>query len=269
MLAFITVDLDPTLFAAGPVLIRWYGVMISLALVIGIALAMREAGRRGIPPDEIVHIVLWAVPFGLVGARLVHVIDAWKYYATYPLQILAVQEGGMALYGGLIGGLAGGVWAARRMGLPCWRLLDIAAPSLILGQAIGRVGCFINGDHQGFPSTLPWATSYANPASLAIDSTPRHPAQLYELLYDLALFSLLLILRPRLGREGLLFLVYAVLYAFGRLWISAFREDAPFLLGLKEAQLISVAVLVLALPLAIYLWRRPGVGDSSDTSPAR
>jgi len=249
--------------------IRWYGVMISLALVIGLALAMREAGRRGIAQEEIVHIALWAVPFGLLGARLFHGIDAWKYYATYPLQILALQEGGMALYGGLIGGVAGGLWAARRRGLTRWRLLDVAAPSLIMGQAIGRVGCFINGDHQGFPSTLPWATSYVNHASLAIDSMPRHPAQLYELLYDLALFSLLLILRPRLGREGLLFLIYTTLYALGRLWISAFREDAPFLLGLKEGQLISVAVLVLAISLAVHLWRRPAVDELPGTSPAR
>lgn len=257
MPAFITVDVDPVLLAAGPVTIRWYGVMISVALVLGTVLAVREAARRGIHENDLLHVTVWAVPFGLLGARLFHVVDAWKYYATYPLQILALQEGGLDLYGGLVGGIAGGLWAARQKGLPSWKLLDVAAPSLILGQAVGRVGCFINGDHQGLPTSLPWATSYVNPASLAIDSTPRHPAQLYELLYDLVVFALLLALRPRLKREGLLFLAYAALYSFGRFWISAFREDAPFLTGLKEAQVISVAVLLVAMPLGVYLWRRP------------
>lgn len=256
MPATIVIDIDPIIFSGGPITLRWYGLIISLALVVGVALAVREAGRRGIVEDDVMYVVLWAVPFALVGARLFHVIDAWRYYANYPLQILAVQEGGLAIYGGLVGGLAGGLVAVHRRGLPLWRLLDVAAPSMILGQAIGRIGCFINGDHQGPPTSLPWATSYVYPGNLAPDSQPRHPAQLYEMLYDLALLGLLLLLRRRLRREGLLFTMYVALYAFGRFWISALREDAPFLMGLKEAQVISVAAFLLAIPLALYLRRR-------------
>jgi phosphatidylglycerol---prolipoprotein diacylglyceryl transferase len=253
----IVIDIDPVLFSAGPLTVRWYGLMISVALLAGIALAMREAARRGISEDDILFVALWAVPVAIVGARLFHVVDAWQYYANNPLQALAIQEGGLAIYGGLVCGLLGGALAARHKGLLSWGLLDIAAPSLILGQAIGRIGCFINGDHQGPPTSLPWATSYVNPASVAPDSLPRHPAQLYEMLFDLAVLGLLLLLRPRLKNDGVLFGLYAALYAFGRFWISALREDAPFLLGLKEAQLVSVAVLIISIPLILYLRRRP------------
>lgn len=258
MPAGITIDIDPVLFTAGPLTIRWYGLMISLAIVVGVGLAMREAARRGIPEDDILYVALWAIPGALLGARLLHVIDGWEYYVTYPLQILAFQEGGLAIYGGLLGGIATGGFAARRRGLLSWKLMDIAAPSLILGQAIGRIGCFINGDHQGPPTNLPWATSYVNPRTLAPDSLPRHPAQIYELLYDLAILGLLLFLRPRLRRDGILFLLYAALYSFGRFWISALREDAPFLLGLKEAQVVSVATFLLAIPLLVRIWRSRG-----------
>ncbi len=253
----IIIDINPVLFASGPVTIRWYGVMISVAIIVAGLLAIREAKRIGISEDEVLYVLVWAVPAALAGARLFHVIDAWDYYITYPLQILAIQEGGLAIYGGLAGGLLAGAWAARRKGILSWKLLDIAAPSMILGQAIGRIGCFINGDHQGAPANLPWATAYVNPGSLAPDSEPRHPTQVYELLYDLAVFALLIALRPRLKRDGMVFALYAALYAFGRFWISALREDAPFLMGLKEDQVISVLAFLVAIPLMVYLWRRP------------
>jgi prolipoprotein diacylglyceryl transferase len=254
----ITIDIDPVLFAVGPVVIRWYGLMISTAIIAGVLLAIREASKRGFLEDDILYIALWAIPAALVGARLFHVIDAWDYYSTYPLQIVAFQEGGLAIYGGLVGGLLAGAMAARHKGILSWRLLDIVAPSMILGQAIGRVGCFVNGDHQGPPSTLPWATSYIHPGNLAPDSQPRQPAQLYELLYDLLLFGLLLLIRRRVRQDGILFTVYAAVYSFGRFWISALRGDAAFLMGLKEAQVVSVVAFAVTVPLMVYLWRRQG-----------
>ena len=253
----IIVNIDPVFFSSGPITIRWYGVSISIAILVGILLAIREASRRGISEDDILYVALWGIPAAMVGARVFHVIDAWDYYSTYPLQILAFQEGGLAIYGGLAGGLLAGALAARRKRLLSWGLLDIAAPSLILGQAIGRVGCFINGDYQGVPTTLPWATSYIHPGNLAPDSQPRQPTQVYEMIYDLLLFGLLLLIRRRLKRDGVLFAIYAAVYAFGRFWISLLREGAPFLMGLREAQATSVVVFVVTVPLTIYLWRRP------------
>lgn len=266
MPATITIDIDPVLLALGPVTIRWYGLIMSVAILAGVLFGIREGSRRGFSQDDLLYVVLWAVPFAFVGARLLHVIDGWEYYAAHPLQIVALREGGLAIYGGLLGGLAGGALAAGRKHLLSWKLLDVAAPAMILGQAIGRVGCFINGDHQGYPTRLPWATSYVHPGSMAPDSLPRHPTQAYELLYDLAVFALLLLLRDHLRRDGVLFTVYAALYAFGRFWISALREDAPFLLGLKEAQVISVVVLVVTLPLMVHLWRQRAPGAENAQS---
>lgn len=262
MPAKITIYIDPVLFTAGPVTVRWYGVAMFVAILVGVALALREAGRRGYSRESVLYVALWAVPFGILGARLLHVIDAWEYYATQPLQIPNMYQGGLSLYGGLLGGLAGGALAARRRGILSWELLDIAAPSMILGQAIGRVGCFINGDHQGSPTTLPWATSYVHPNSTALDSVARHPTQLYELTYDLAVFGLLLLLRGRLKWHGALFALYAALYSLGRFWISALRVDPHLLLGLREAQLVSAAILLIAVPIMILLQRRAAANSS-------
>ena len=261
----IVIDIDPVLTTIGPLTLRWYGLMMSLAILAGVAFGVREAKRRGIGEEDALSIVLWAIPSAFIGARLLHVIDAWQYYTTYPLQILAVQEGGLAIYGGLLGGIAGGAWAARRRGLLSWKLADAAAPAILLGQAIGRLGCFANGDHQGYPADLPWATSYIHPGSLAPDSLPRHPTQLYELFYDLAVLGLLVLLGKRVKKGGVVFTLYAVLYSFGRFWISALREDALFLLGLKEAQVVSIAVFLVAVPALAILLRRDGRPASPET----
>jgi phosphatidylglycerol---prolipoprotein diacylglyceryl transferase len=261
----IIVDIDPVLLTFGSFTIRWYGLMMALAILAGVTFGLRRARAAGIDEDDAFYVVLWAIPSAFVGARLLHVIDAWQYYTTYPLQILAIQEGGLTIYGGLIGGVIGGALAARRKGLLSWRILDVAAPAMILGQAIGRVGCFINGEHQGHPADLPWATSYIHPNSLAPDSLPRHPAQSYELLFDLAVLGLLLLLGRRVKRDGVIFALYASLYSFGRFWISTLREDAVFLMGFNEAQVVSIIVFLLAFPALIVLWRR---GDRSLTPEA-
>jgi phosphatidylglycerol---prolipoprotein diacylglyceryl transferase len=252
----IIIDIDPVLVTLGSFTIRWYGVMMSLAILAGVALALRRARAAGIGEDDALYVILWALPSAFVGARLLHVIDAWQYYTTYPLQILAIQEGGLAIYGGLLGGVAGGALAARRKGLLSWKALDVAAPAMILGQAIGRLGCFMNGEHQGHPTDLPWATSYIHPGSMAPDSLPRHPAQMYEFFFDLVILGLLLLLGRRVRRDGVIFTLYAALYSFGRFWISTVREDAPFLLGFNEAQVVSVVIFLVAFPALIVLWRR-------------
>lgn len=262
----IVIDIDPVLVTFGTLAVRWYGVMISLGILAGVLLGLRMARARDIDPDDTLSVVLWAIPSAFIGARLLHVIDAWQYYTTYPLQILAIQEGGLAIYGGLLGGLAGGAWAARRKGVLSWSLLDAAAPGMILGQAIGRVGCFVNGDHQGSPTYLPWATAYVHPGSMAPDSLPRHPTQVYEGIYDLAILALLLLIGRRVKVDGVVFTVYALAYSFGRFWISALREDAPFLLGLKEAQIVSAVVFLVALPALVLLLRR---GDRSVEAESR
>ena len=152
---------------------------------------------------------------------------------------------------------------AKRHDLPVGKLADAAAPGMIVGQAVGRLGCFFNGDHQGTPATLPWATWYTNPNTVVPDfGVPRHPTQVYELMYDLIVFGVIWFLRKRITVDGVLFWVYASLYSFGRFWISFLRLDSEFLFGLKEAQILSLLVFMLGLPLIFYLlgkYQRTGI----------
>ncbi|MBW1692111.1 MAG: prolipoprotein diacylglyceryl transferase [Deltaproteobacteria bacterium] len=154
--------MNPILFKIGPVEIRWYGTMIALAYLVGLWLARREARRKGLDPllmEEFSYIVL---PAALIGARLYYVLfsDAW-YFLQHPLKILAFWEGGLAIHGAILGGAASALWFTHRKGIPFLRWADTLAPSVVLGQAIGRIGCFINGDAFGVPTQMPWGVVFS------------------------------------------------------------------------------------------------------------
>ena len=146
----------PIAFQLGPFAVRWYGILMATAIVVGMWLAHRQARREGLPADDIVSAGQWAVLAGLVGARLYEVVFNWDYYGQYPSKIIAVWEGGLAIHGGLIVGPLVGAWLAYRWRLPVRRALDVAAPSLAIGQAIGRWGNFFNEEAFGEPTSLPW-----------------------------------------------------------------------------------------------------------------
>jgi len=257
ILSGLVLPIDPIIAQIGPLVLRWYGLMIGLGIVAGVFVGAKEAQRRGIVLDEAVNLATWAVPLGFVFARLFHVLDALPYYVANPAKIIAINEGGMAIYGGLLGGVLGGYLYAKTHNLPVAKLADAAAPGMVLGQAIGRIGCFFNGDHQGLVTSLPWATQYTNPNTLVPDfGIPRHPTQVYEGLYDFAVFGLLWWLRGRITVDGVLFWIYAALYSFGRFWISFLRLDADFLFGLKEAQVVSLITFMIGVPIILYLLGR-------------
>jgi len=185
----IVIDIDPMIAHLGPLKISWYSLFFVLATVAGVWLAVREARRKGLDADRVQSLAVWAVIGGLVGARLFHVADRWELYADHPLRILNIWEGGLAVYGCLIGGVLTGLAYAVRHGLPVWRLGDAAAPGMILGQAVGRLACIPNGDAYGAPTSLPWAFIYTNPMSMVpreLLGVPVHPYAAYELLFDLA-----------------------------------------------------------------------------------
>ncbi|MGH7408415.1 MAG: prolipoprotein diacylglyceryl transferase, partial [Candidatus Methylomirabilales bacterium] len=200
----------------GPLSIRWYGVLIALAVLVGTTLAQREARRKGLDPDPLTNAIVLAIICALVGARLYYVAFNWDYYAANLAKIAAVWEGGLAIHGGLLGGLLGGGAYALRRRLPLSRYLDICAPSLILGQAIGRWGNFFNQEAFGAPTSLPWKLYIDpphRPASLQA-SEYFHPTFLYESLWNLVTFAILYYgLRKRMARTpGALFLTYLGLY---------------------------------------------------------
>jgi phosphatidylglycerol:prolipoprotein diacylglycerol transferase len=253
----LILPIDPIIAQIGPLVLRWYGLMIGAGIIAGSYVGLVEAERRGIPRSEALNVVTWAVPVAFVFARLFHVLDALPYYVTNPLKVFAINEGGMAIYGGLVGGVVAGFFYAKLYGLPIGKLADAAAPGMILGQAIGRIGCFFNGDHQGVPGNLPWATMYTNPNTVVPDfGVFRHPTQVYEGLFDLAVFGVIWFMRRRIATDGVLFWTYASLYSLGRFWISFLRLDAEFLLGLKEAQVVSLATFMIGVPIILFLLSR-------------
>ena len=245
-------------FQVGPLVVRWYGILMAAAIVVGLWLAHRQAKKEGLPADDIVSAGQWAILAGLVGARLYEVIFNWDYYGQYPSKILAVWEGGLAIHGGLIVGPLVGALLAWKWRLPVGRGLDVAAPSLAIGQAIGRWGNFFNEEAFGRPTDLPWklyiSPPHRPPGFAQFDYF--HPTFLYESLWDLGVFlALVLWLRPSLRkRPGALFFCYVGLYSIGRFAIEALRLDSFWLGSFRVPQIASlVGLLVAAVGL---LWTR-------------
>jgi prolipoprotein diacylglyceryl transferase len=255
-----TIAIDPVLLRIGHLEVRWYGLMIAVGILAGLTVIVREARRKGMALDPILDAFPWAIIGGLVGARVFHILDFWGYYSANPGEILSLRLSGLAIYGGLVGGLVAVAGYAAWRKLSFWRLADVAAVGLPLGQAVGRIGCLINGCNYGTPTALPWGVVWSNPASMApVNDVARHPAQAYEMLWSLVVFGLVWMLRKHFQTDGVLFLVYAVAYSLGRFPISLVREDTIALFGLRQAQVVGLAAIVLALPLAYYLTRRHAV----------
>lgn len=243
-------NIDPIAFTLGPLEVRWYGILIAAAFFIGSLLALKEVERQGWDQDQFLNVLIVSIPSSIIGARLYYVIFEWDYYSRFPSQILATWQGGLAIHGGIIAGLLAGYLMLRKYGRSFWQALDIIAPSLILGQAIGRWGNFFNQEAYGYevdPGQIPWA--------MYIDGAYRHPTFLYESLWNLAIFAFLLWIRRRKDLErGDVFLLYAILYSVGRFIIEGLRTDSLMLTPtLRVAQVLSVTVIVVAG--AIMYWR--------------
>ncbi|MBI2848668.1 MAG: prolipoprotein diacylglyceryl transferase [Chloroflexi bacterium] len=254
----ININIDPNIFHFGFFTLTWHGLFTAVAVIVGVWLAGRRIRGTSITEDQFYSVALWAIIGGIIGARLFHVVDQWAYYSRNLLTILAIQEGGLAIYGAIVGGVfASGVYAIWRR-IPVWTFLDAGAPGLVLGQAIGRIGDVINGEHHGLATDLPWGFNYVHPNTLGERGVVAHPAVVYEMVWDIIVLGLLLAVGRRLKVKGSLFLLYAILYAIGRYFISFFRVDTLIgfgLVGLRQAQVIAVLVIVVTLPLLVYLNR--------------
>ena len=239
------------MFGYGPFPIRWYGILMATSIIVGVWLMYRQAQREGLPADDLVSVAQWSVLAGIVGARAWEVIFNWEYYGRFPARIPAIWEGGLAIHGSLVLGPLVGIWLAARWKVPVLRGLDVAAPSLAIGQAIGRWGNFFNEEAFGRPTDLPWRLY------ISLDHRPGnykqfeyfHPAFLYESLWDLAVFATLVLwLRPRLAeRPGGLFFAYLGLYSVGRYAIESLRLDSFLLAGFRVPQIASLVGIGIAL----------------------
>jgi phosphatidylglycerol---prolipoprotein diacylglyceryl transferase len=251
----IVMAIDPVLLQIGPVTIRWYGLMIACGIAMGIYIALREARRRGIGEEQTYNCAMWGVMGAIVGARLVHVVDRIDFYLQNPASILAIQQGGLAIWGGVLGGIGAGALYCRLAGLPVARVADVAAPAMLLGQIVGRLGCLINGDAYGAPVDLPWSIMYVHQDALIPDlGEYTHPYPLYEIAWNVILLGFLWRMRRGSQADGVLFLAYLILYSLGRVLLTFVRQETVVALGLQQAQLLGLIVIALAAPL--LLWRR-------------
>ncbi len=266
----IIINIDPVLVQIGHFALRWYSVAIITAVIAAVIIAAREAKRKGIAPDEIYNMLPWVLIAGLVGTRLFHVIDRWSYYSANPAQIFQIQQGGLAIWGGLVAGALAMAVYARARHLSVWRLADVLVPALLVAQIIGRVGCIVNGDAYGGLTSLPWAFIYTHPDAMIppeLANLPTHPYPIYEMLWNGASLALLLAVRRRLeSRDGLLFFSYLALYAVGRFLLTFVRQENAWFLGLQEAQIISLAILAASVVmLAVMRRRTPAVPVQTGT----
>jgi len=268
----ITIGIDPVAFTIGPVVVRWYGILIAIAVLVLILWMVRETRRAvGLSAEVVLTGAIIAVPSGVIVAKLLHVIDNIVIaklhpelalagyvidYTRYPRLIFTSE--GLTIYGAVLGA-ALGIWIYSRVSrFPYGHVTDLLAPGIILAQAIGRVGCTINGCCYGLPISLPWGIVYTNPESYGYAASSwlpsgmgLHPTQVYEIIYNLIVFSVLFKLRGRLKPDGSLFALYLALYSAWRLGIGFLREGIPFLFGMQEAQFLAIIILIITVSFMV------------------
>ncbi len=254
----IVININPTIFRFGHLMINWYGVIIMLAILAAVFVAIHEGKRKGISSGTILSLAPWAVLGGIIGARLFHVIDRWDLYAANPFQIFALWQGGLAIWGALAGGGLAAVIFAKRNKIPLGFLADTLVPAILVAQIIGRFACIIDGDAVGGATTLPWAFTYVNPNAMVppgLLGVPVHPYPVYDQLWNLAGLAIVLKLRYYLKTDGLLFLIYLSIYAVGRFVFTFVRQENIWFWGLQEAQVIAIFTLVISLAAIVYITR--------------
>ena len=262
ILLTIKIGLDPTLFELVGVEVTWHGLFTALAVVAGVGAGAVLGRRAGFLEDSIYNVALAMVIGGIIGARGLYVLENWSLFEDDLGDIFAINTGRISIYGALIGGAIGAWGYAYITKLPnIPKAADIAAIGGILGMATGRIGDVINGEHFAESTSLPWGVRYTHDPSPSFDrfgpDVVQHPAVAYELLGDMAIFAVLLLIYTRGTRSGVTFFSWIVLYGALRLGVSFLRLDDIVLLGLRTAQLISIASMALALPAIIYLLRTP------------
>jgi len=258
---------DSSSITLGPLELRAYGLMIALGVIAAVELARRRFVQRGLDPDDMTVIAMWAVPAGLVGARLYHVITDWRRFAEDDgwFEAVKIWNGGLGIPGGVIAGVIVGVLVARHRNVPIGPGIDAAIPGVPLAQAIGRLGNWFNQELFGEPTTVPWALEI-DPEHRPVgylDYQTFHPTFAYEALWNLALVGVLIwIDKRRVLRPGYLLAVYVAGYSMGRLWVELLRIDpASLILGIRVNVWMSViAFVVSVVVLVLFGRRRPGDG---------
>jgi phosphatidylglycerol:prolipoprotein diacylglycerol transferase len=249
--------LNPIAIDLGPIQVHWYGLIIGFGVLLGLIIALRESERRGLDKEIFTDLILFAVPIAIISARIYYVIFQWEYYSQNPGDIIKIWNGGIAIHGALIGSVLTAIVFAKVKKVSFWKLADIAAPSLLLGQAIGRWGNFMNQEAHGGEITRSFLENMHLPEfiinQMYINGTYYHPTFLYESIWNILGVIILLSLRKVNLRRGELFLTYVIWYSIGRYYIEGLRTDSLMLTdSLRIAQVISIVLVALAVALVVY-----------------
>ena len=287
ILAVLSIPFDPDIIRTAGFILSWHGFFTFVAVAVAVYLTWRWGRREGLDGDAILSVSTWCIIGGIIGARILHVIDFWDDVYQYdPMRILYFWNGGIAIFGAYLGGFAGGAvyitmrnapslhracdnaalrWTGMHRPFPQMpsvaHLADVAAPALLIALAIGRIGDVINGEHWSSFSDLPWGWVYTDPDSLGYGRPASHPAVAYELIFCLIWAGVLWWLKDRISPRGMLFALFFAGYSAGRFFISFVRQEQnTYIFGFNEAQLVALAVMLVTVPLLIYrarLVRRP------------
>lgn len=244
--------MHPIAFRLGPLTVRWYGIAYAVALLVSLAILWSESRRKdlGLDFNNLVDFILLVFPLGLIGARIYYILFYLDFFRNHPLALVGIGEGGfglagLAIHGALISGLIGLVVYSRWKGINTLEFGDALAPAVILGQAIGRLGNFMNGDAYGYPTNAPWGIEFAKNtvAGSKYPGQKLHPTMLYELILDLFIFAALWRLRRKGYKRGFIFSLYFILYSVCRSVVSFFRAGSLWVGPIRAAHLISIVIV--------------------------
>ncbi|ACV63185.1 prolipoprotein diacylglyceryl transferase [Desulfofarcimen acetoxidans DSM 771] len=246
--------IDPVAVSIGVFPIHWYGVIMALAFLSALIVAYHNAKKAGVNPEHILNIATVAIPSGIIGARLYYVIFQWSQYRENLWEILAVWHGGLAIHGGLLGGITAGYLYVKKQNLSFWGTGDLIAPGIVLAQSIGRWGNFINREAHGGPVSENFINHFPLfiKNQMYINGSYFHPTFLYESLWNFSLFVFLTTRLTRKKFQGEILLIYLGLYSTGRFVIEGLRTDSLMLGHIRVAQLVSLTLIVTAIFLYFY-----------------
>ena len=255
----LLLDINPVAFQLGPIAVRWYGLLIVSGILLAYFVGQKEAVKRGLPEDFLADLLLWVVPISIVCARIYYVSMRWDYYGQNPGKIIEVWNGGIAIHGALLGGFLTAYIFTRIKGVSFLRVADIAAPSILIGQIIGRWGNFMNQEAYGGPVSREFLENLMLPNwiinQMYIEElgTHVHPTFLYESVWNIIGLFILFALRKVNLNRGEMFFTYIIWYSIGRLYIEGLRTDSLYLVGdLRSAQVVSIIGIVVGLVAILY-----------------
>ena len=250
--------MDPIAFNIFGLPIRWYGIFIATGMMVGILLANFTSKLKSVDYDELLNIILISFPIAIIGARAYYVIFEFNQYKDNLIQVFNIRQGGLAIHGGIIFGMIAALIYTRYKKENLLEFADVAAPSIIIGQAIGRWGNFFNSEAHGGPVTQAFISKFPNfiQKGMLIDGVYYHPTFLYESIWNVMVCLLLIYLLTKTFKRGTVFFSYIGLYSIGRFFIEGLRTDSLMFAGIRVAQLISLAGIALWIIFLVINYKR-------------